>query len=50
MGVLLPKLADQCRLTAALDGALTQRGTFPQLSRGVVLVSMAVAIAWARPA
>src|SRR3974377_552781 len=40
-GVLLRKLADQCGLTAALARA----GTFPQFSRGVVLVSMAVAIA-----
>ena len=44
-GILLRKLADRCGLTAALEGALTQRGTFPQLSRGVVLVSTAVAIA-----
>jgi hypothetical protein len=44
-GVLLRKLADQCGLTAALEGALARAGTFPQLSRGVVVVSMAVAIA-----
>ena len=44
-GVLLRKLADQCGLTAALGAALTRAGTFPQLSRGVVVVSMAVAIA-----
>jgi hypothetical protein len=44
-GILLRKLADRCGLTAALEGALTQRGTFPQLSRGVVLVSTAIAIA-----
>jgi hypothetical protein len=44
-GVLLRKLADQCGLTAALEGALTLRGTFPQLSRGMVLVSTAIAIA-----
>jgi Transposase DDE domain group 1 len=44
-GVLLRKLADQCGLTAALERALAQAGTFPQLSRGVVVVSMAVAIA-----
>jgi hypothetical protein len=35
-GVLLRKLADQCGLTAALDGALAR--TFSQLSRGVVVV------------
>jgi hypothetical protein len=38
-GILLRKLADRCGLTAALDAALTQKGTFPQLSRGMVLVS-----------
>jgi Transposase DDE domain group 1 len=43
--ILLRKLADQCGLTAALDAALTQKGTFPQLSRGMVLVSTAIAIA-----
>jgi len=44
-GVLLRKLADQCGLTAALEGALARVGTFPQFSRGVVVVSVAVAIA-----
>ena len=44
-GILLRKLADQCGLTAALEAALTRKGTFPQLSRGVVVVSMAAAIA-----
>ena len=44
-GVLLRKLAGQCGLTAALDAALTRAGTFPQLSRGLVVVSMAIAIA-----
>jgi hypothetical protein len=44
-GVLLRKLADQCGLTAAPDAALARAGTFPQFSRGVVLVSIAVAIA-----
>jgi hypothetical protein len=44
-GILLRKLADRCGLTAALDAALAQRGTFPQLSRGMVLVSTAIAIA-----
>ncbi|HEX5300359.1 MAG TPA: transposase [Streptosporangiaceae bacterium] len=43
--VLLRKLADQCGLTAGLDAALTQKGTSPQLSRGMVLVSTAIAIA-----
>ena len=43
-GILLRKLADRSGLTAALDAALTQKGTFPQLSRGVVLVSTAIAI------
>jgi Transposase DDE domain group 1 len=43
--VLLRKLADQCGLTAALEGALARAGTFPQFSRGVVVVSMAIAIA-----
>jgi hypothetical protein len=42
---LLRKLADRCGLTAALEAALTQRGMFPQFSRGVVLVSTAIAIA-----
>ena len=44
-GILLRKLADQCGLTAELNAALTQRGTSPQLSRGTVLTSTAVAIA-----
>jgi hypothetical protein len=44
-GILLRKLADQCGLTAALDGALTVKGASPLLSRGVVLVSAAIAIA-----
>jgi hypothetical protein len=43
--VLLRELADQCGLTAGLDAALVQAGTSPQLSRGMVLVSTAVAIA-----
>jgi hypothetical protein len=49
-GVLLRKLADQCG-TAALEAALARAGTFPQLSRGMVVVSMAVAIAlkWRAP-
>jgi hypothetical protein len=44
-GVLLRKLADQCGLTAGLDAALAQKGASPQLSRGMVLVSTAIAIA-----
>ena len=44
-GVLLRKLADQCGLTAALEAALSRAGTSPQFSRGVVVVSVAVAIA-----
>jgi hypothetical protein len=43
--ILLRKLADQCGLTVALDGALTLKGRFPQLGRGMVLVSTAIAIA-----
>ncbi|MGH3225600.1 MAG: IS1380 family transposase [Streptosporangiaceae bacterium] len=43
--VLLRQLADRLGLTAALETALTVKGTFPQLSRGMVLVSTAVAIA-----
>jgi hypothetical protein len=44
-GILVRKVADQLGLTAGLDGALTQKGAFPQLSRGMVLVSTAAAIA-----
>ncbi|HUY46483.1 MAG TPA: IS1380 family transposase [Streptosporangiaceae bacterium] len=44
-GILLRKLAGQCGLTAALDGALTVKGASPLLSRGMVLVSTAIAIA-----
>jgi Transposase DDE domain group 1 len=44
-GMLLRKLADQVSLTSELDTALTQKGTFPQISRGMVLVSTAIAIA-----
>jgi Transposase DDE domain group 1 len=43
--ILLRELADQCGLTAALEAALARKGTFPQLSRGMVLVSTAIAIA-----
>jgi hypothetical protein len=43
--ILLRKLADRCALTAELDAALAQPGSSPQLSRGMVLVSTAIAIA-----
>jgi hypothetical protein len=44
-GMLLRKLADQVGLTCELDAALVQKGTFPLISRGMVLVSTAIAIA-----
>jgi len=43
--VLLRKAADQAGLTAALSSALRKKGMSPLLDRGVVLVSMAAAIA-----
>ncbi|MGH3225663.1 MAG: transposase, partial [Streptosporangiaceae bacterium] len=43
--VLLRQLADRIGLTAALEQALTMKGKSPQLSRGMVLVSTAIAIA-----
>jgi hypothetical protein len=43
--ILLRKLADRCGLTAALDAALTPGGAFPQVSRGMTLVSTSIAIA-----
>jgi Transposase DDE domain group 1 len=43
--VLLRKAADQAGLTAALSSALRKKGTSPLLDRGIVLVSMAAAIA-----
>jgi hypothetical protein len=43
--VLLRKAADQAGLTAQLSAALRKTGTSPLLDRGVVLVSMAAAIA-----
>jgi Transposase DDE domain group 1 len=43
--VLLRKAADQAGLTAALSAALRKTGTSPLLDRGIVLVSMAAAIA-----
>ena len=43
--ILLRKAADQAGLTAALSAALRKKGTTPLLDRGIVLVSMAAAIA-----
>src|ERR1700733_210501 len=43
--VLLRKAADQAGLTGALSAALRKAGTSPLLDRGIVLVSMAAAIA-----
>jgi Transposase DDE domain group 1 len=43
--VLLRKAADQAGLTAALSAALRRAGASPLLDRGIVLVSMAAAIA-----
>jgi hypothetical protein len=43
--VLLRKAADQAGLTGGLGGALREKGTSPLLDRGIVLVSMAAAIA-----
>jgi hypothetical protein len=43
--VLLRKAADQAGLTAALSAALRKAGSSPLLDRGIVLVSMAAAIA-----
>ena len=43
--ILLRKAADQTGLTSALSGALKEKRTSPLLDRGIVLVSMAAAIA-----
>ena len=43
--ILLRKAADQAGLTAALSAALRKAGSSPLLDRGIVLVSMAAAIA-----
>ena len=43
--VLLRKAADQAGLTAALSAVLRKAGTSPVLDRGIVLVSLAAAIA-----
>ena len=43
--VLLRKAADQAGLTGGLSAAVRKAGTWPLLDRGIVLVSMAAAIA-----
>jgi hypothetical protein len=43
--VLLRKAADQAGLTGQLSAALRRKGTSPLLDRGIVVVSLAVAIA-----
>jgi len=43
--ILLRKAADQLGLTAALSAALLRKSTAPLLDRGIVLASLAVAIA-----
>jgi hypothetical protein len=43
--ILLRKAADQTGLTAALSGALRKKGTSPLLDRGIVLASLAAAVA-----
>jgi hypothetical protein len=43
--ILLRELADRSGLTAGLDAALARPGTSPQVSRGMALVSTAIAIA-----
>lgn len=43
--ILLRKAADQAGLTAALSAALAQKSASPLLDRGIVLISMAAAIA-----
>jgi Transposase DDE domain group 1 len=43
--ILLRKAADQTGLTSQLSAALRKRGTSPLLDRGIVLVSLAAAIA-----
>ena len=44
-GILLRKLADRSGLTAELETALTPWETSPQVSRGMAMVSAAIAIA-----
>jgi Transposase DDE domain group 1 len=43
--ILLRKAADQAGLTAGLSAALQKKGTAPLFDRGIMLVSMATAIA-----
>jgi len=43
--ILLRKAADQAGLTAGLSAALRRKGTSPLLDRGIVLASVAAAIA-----
>ena len=43
--ILLRKAADQAGLTGQLSGALRKKGTSPAFDRGIVLVSLAAAIA-----
>src|SRR5208282_3943420 len=43
--ILLRKAADQAGLTAGLSAALSKKGASPLLDRGMVLVSLAAAIA-----
>jgi hypothetical protein len=43
--ILLRMLADRVGLTSELDPALALKGTFPLISRGMVLVSTAISIA-----
>jgi len=43
--LLLRKAADQAGLTAQLSAAVEEKGRSPRLDRGLVLVSLAVAIA-----
>ena len=43
--ILLRKAADQAGLTVQLSAALRKKGTAPLLDRGIVLASVAVAIA-----
>jgi hypothetical protein len=43
--ILLRKAAGQAGLTGGLSAALRKKGTSPLLDRGIVLVSMAAAIA-----
>jgi hypothetical protein len=44
-GIILREMADRSGLTSALRGALEREGRFPEVDRGVALVSAAVMIA-----